>query len=530
MRKQIKTMATTIPDINAHIIIGKDRISGYLVDKTNVALDHIEKIRRSVTYHRPEEIDGSVNKLITKLEKEYYKKNAPTKDHNKTEDQGIFSYAYSSVDNPSNLDGDWAASTSAKNHAYFVRHVLPALDQLDLTGDIESQLSAISDQIIKDTHASKKSIKTEQTTEGAMSKIVMLNTILSNLLALFPDLPPIQLPVGEHKRVKRREQLKFLLDEWRVRISHILLDEAAAVDLALAAALMFCGGLRTGEAAAVKLGDIKVVDDRYCSLFIAKRLDNKGEITHNLKTANAYRMIILPYYFLCLYIRRIEYLLGIGISQEQINDMPVCDLKGRNASELSKYFRQVFVRSGISAEQLDSIRPLMAREPDIVDGVRETDISAYILRRDWAGRMANVCAMSAEDVDYYLGHGNRDVKSAYYLDAAKSAETARLMERYVYLPECSLNPAYSPIVLTKPQDIVLGIGIGYMFKNCSNKKIVVTVRTLSPEPGSASSFDSPKRPRKLTIKGVPETVDERGTRPIIGPGYANDHYKGDVEK
>ena len=210
--------------------------------------------------------------------------------------------------------------------------------------------------------------------------------------------------------------------------------------------------------------------------------------------------------------------------------MPVCDLKGRNASELSKYCRQVFARSGISAEQLDSIRPLMAREPDIVDGVRETDISAYILRRDWAGRMANVCGMSAEDVDYYLGHGNRDVKSAYYLDAAKSAETARLMERYVYLPECSLNPAYSPIVLTKPQDIVLGIGIGYMFKNCSNKKIVVTARTLSPEPGSASSFDSPKRPRKLTIKGVPETVDERGTRPIIGPGYANDHYKGDVEK
>ena len=78
------------------------------------------------------------------------------------------------------------------------------------------------------------------------------------------------------------------------------------------------------------------------------------------------------------------------------------------------------------------IAALTRREPDLdSDGVPDTDVSAYALRRDWAGRAIHICGMASADVDYLMGHKNSDTKEKDYTNYDVQLDIARQLECHI---------------------------------------------------------------------------------------------------
>ena len=105
-----------------------------------------------------------------------------------------------------------------------------------------------------------------------------------------------------------------------------------------------------------------------------------------------------------------------------------------NDAELSAFVRKLLLFAGCDSQM-------------ITDNVSESaqidhaDISAYILRRDWATRMANCCGMPMDMLDKLLGHARRDNAKRDYATPAQQQRIAAIIDRCVLLPQLSQHPA-----------------------------------------------------------------------------------------
>lgn len=298
-------------------------------------------------------------------------------------------------------DLGWAQSTYDGTLSYLRDSIAPRMDSIgeDLC---DEDLKKIADDLIAracksgrgkpgaDGRAAEKDAAAAR--QQVIAKLDRCKRLYELARTQYPQsgLPDVQFPIFERIKVSKAEQPKELPADTRVVFANMLWLLANQGDArAYNAALMLYVGLRTGEAAAPKIGDIALADDdKYGSYFVAGKIRG-GTYEPYPKTQAGYRTIILGSELVQFVQLRIRQLQEIGCTAQEIDDMP---LGTTNDAELSAFVRKLLLFAGCDSQM-------------ITDNVSESaqidhaDISAYILRRDWATRMANCCGMPMDMLD-----------------------------------------------------------------------------------------------------------------------------------
>ena len=161
-------------------------------------------------------------------------------------------------------------------------------------------------------------------------------------------LPDVQFPTFERVKVSKAEQPKELPADARIVFANMLWLLANQGDArAYNAALMMYAGLRIGEAAAPKIGEIALAaSDKYGSYFVAGKI--RGGIYEPYpKTQAGYRTIILGSEMVQFIRLRIQQLQAQGYTAQEIENMP---LGTTNDSELSACVKRLLLLAGCNSQ------------------------------------------------------------------------------------------------------------------------------------------------------------------------------------
>jgi len=517
------TRDTTIPDVKIHIFVhdeeGAERhyIRAYLQDKSGKRIDAVKEVKFDLLSSEDKiRLERQAEELLIH---QYRIKKAYSASADST--TCMLQKAYLDLVDKTVLENGWSARYSKQMQSYFSRQVLPRMD-IVLVEDgyiTDARMNEIALELKEESFGRKRSYKDDDSASRFQSLLATMNDMIKRFyIHSFPSETEVpQFPIGPRIRAHHREQRKWLRQEVRDRLSQLLLKSVVLVPMALCAALMFCGNLRTSEAAAVKFGQIKL-HGRYATLFVKFQIGPDGKRTDIEKTEQGHRMVVLPYFFVALFQARVAYLKSTGKTDDEIASMFLCDSAATNPSNLSAYCKELLAAAGLTAEEEKTIEELISREPDMVDKTAVTDPSAYILRRDWATRAA-ACGMSPKDLDYLIGHMpyKEKRKNKYYgkyLNPQKWEPISLVNERYIYHPDLSFHPQSCPVCVTDNADITLDTHRGYRIRNNSDHPIQITAKLHGTEPGSKLVITAPKKPRKkdCSSKCVEDTLDSREGR------------------
>ena len=417
--------------------------------------------------------------------------------------------------------GKWAETTTIKAISYFVRNVLPRMDEL---GEelISADLADIVRQLTLSALKSGNSYKDYDTAyRGVLNRFGESMTIYSNWLEAYPELglPIIEYAAKYNTINYQPEQCKSLPDKVRANFTAALLDNAHRGCM-LGAGIMYCGGARTAEAASPNIGDI-ILCGNYATLSILEQ-NRDGENVSVLKTKSAYRVIVLPRLMVSLIEARIEHLQGRGYTAGEIAVMP-CVAKDSNPTqraateELSVFARKLLENSGCTTQYIASALREKNREPVDVDGAgsKRNDVVAYVLRHDWCSRACNTCGLPMNTVDYLLGHSNPHTKSKDNLTPEVQREIAKKLERHVASPEHSLHPACTPHRLTHGGHETV---VGYteqLFVATKDVEITLSMSCMEPDDGITIALPH-HSVLNIHVSSQKDTPEKRSVRQLIG--------------
>lgn len=412
---------------------------------------------------------------------------------------------------------------------YFKNRILHQLDVLGTKAD-SADLAEIKDALVEKALKSKNSIGDFETATKSVSQYLhRVNWILEQLYELNPALPHRLFDTEGINALPMVDQVKYIRDDVRVKFAY-LLTKMPHCGLAMGAGLMVTGGTRTAEACAVKIGELSLRDG-YVVIPILYQIKN-GKRIPRLKTDAAYRYCICGSLMHHLVVQRLDYLRGLGYTNEEIAEMPLVSFpddpcRYADPSSLSAFARELLQLCGFKKEDFRLVAALTRREPDLDgDGVPETDISAYALRRDWAGCAIHLCGMASADVDYLMGHKNPEAKEKDYTNYDVQADLAGQLERHTFLPEYSRHPYYNAICPIPGKTIDLTGYSGYRV-TAGKEPIEVTLRITTCESGNRLVFTTDgtvvSPPESQT--GAKDSPRLRKNRPMIGPVTSPDKYR-----
>ena len=152
------------------------------------------------------------------------------------------------------------------------------------------------------------------------------------------------------------------------------------------------------------------------------------------------------------------------------------------------------------------------------DGKLMEDFSAYILRRDWASRARNICGYTSLEIDQQLGHKVTVPKSRRpnLKLTAEQEKLATKVERYVYSPNKTRNPEYSPIPLEVDVRKQIPTYRAVKYSNNSDTPMLVTLSFSALEADAVQLTVPCGATRKTVVTSRPDDVEQRQNRPIIG--------------
>lgn len=424
-----------------------------------------------------------------------------------------------------------------KKITYFERNLLPELDRLlNENGTItQTDVDDILELLIERALDKKKStgqyVVVRKSVEQEVAAALMIyNEVRINVPEY--ELPELHFQATPQKKTPGNEQVKCLSDPIRIKLAALLLYRLLPIGPACGLALMLFGGLRTAEASAPCFKDIAICGDyAICKVHSQIRGRTKDSL---LKTDAAYRTVILPFVFVEFYRQAVLHLKELGCSEDDIQEMPfvtdgVSLSEYLNPNNLSEYIRELLLICGCTKEFLEGQCFLMERYPDrINDNLTNRDVSAYILRRDYATRLSTRCGMPMDALDYLLGHCQKENAGRDFESPDAQAEIAAAIEHFVFLPEFSKNPAYEPIVVSEnnlipPPEPYNEIALNFESENSEN--FFFSLRTC--ESDGAIEIHFPKgTPIKevsqgLEIRYIKDTHRKRKPRPIIVAGTAD---------
>lgn len=524
-----------VSGICAHITgIGK---SGSKVVLRGYAMDQKSGVpvgpRHQHTYDPDISTEKQAIQILVNIIEEAYRGDsaASAKKKQVTSGAGIFSAAYRNFRNIGIHNAKWNQDTEKGTYLYFERNILRRLDEAGVSITSEDLAEIKSNLIEKAAKNRRGNRNTNQAAQSVSKYLYRVNWILAEMYEYSPSIPPLHFDVAEKTTVPIAEQAKYIPNDVRVLLAWVL-TQAVSNGLSMGVAAMLLMGTRTAEACAIKIGDIVLGDQGYVDCPVLWQMKNGRRISR-LKTDSAYRHAIGGYLMFVLTTKRMEYLRKAGYTNEELLEMPLVSdsndpCRYADPSKLSSYAKKLLLVCGYSQVSFQLAASLVVREPDLdIDGTSETDVTAYILRRDWVGRAMNVCGMTAADVDYLVGHKNPGTRKKDYTNPDIQQSIALQLERYVFLPEYSKHPYFAPACLKPGKPVDLDGYNAYCIRG-GEKPMDVTVDIVTAECGE-SIIISTNGTVISTVEqknGAKDSPEMRETRPLIGavppPSYYQD--------
>ncbi|MEF9925823.1 MAG: hypothetical protein RR757_04730 [Raoultibacter sp.] len=528
-----KNIETGCQGVLAHVTYcgkknGKTTLYAYPVD--GATLQRIGDKRYQTTATTAADIPRCENELAVKAAAEY--RNRRNTEVAKTQGRdGYFSRIFVELEDTSLLCADsWGPRTRHVALTYFSRQVLPRLDQYGPSIALADAAQIYTDLVAQAVGSKRGNRDIETAHRSVAAEWRQAMTIYANMRALLPDrdLPDLAFaPKTSHVQV---ESVKALPDKTRVTLA-ALCRLHIGEPVTMAVVLMLVAGLRPAEAAAALMGDICDRGD-YGTYTVLYQVQN-GERVPLLKTDNSYRTVVISAYGMAMYRLRAEYLRGQGYSEQRIAEMPCGGSPNHpealaTSSQISAAGKALLDLAGYSKDAWLAVAELMAQEPDEADGKELCGYSAYVLRRDYCTRAVQICGIEAEKIDYLLGHKTKQ-KNYDYNNAEVQAQIAHQLERYVFDPNYSRNPAFFKRVLDEKANHILPINARHRLTAQSPTSASLRIQTA--EAGAAIRLVVPCGVvPQVAAHAVPDAPELRAARPLIGDVYCQSYYEAIIEK
>ena len=341
----------------------------------------------------------------------------------------------------------WNWGTHKSVYTYWLNHgISDLLLRMAESEDPYYELQKYRNERIDATYNHGRSNKNrDKAAQTVDINLMRANILLHYLRKEHPEFPAFDLTKCSFlARAVPEEQMKYLPEPLcRYLTSDLDASVGSEPHLVLCAVLMYDGALRTAEAAGISIRCIAFYES-YCVIKVLSQ-EKGGERIDRLKTDNAYRHVVLSYWAMTM-IQRCLDVLNLGPDDE----LPLV-----RAEELSRWIRKILYK--YDSSYMENAEKIQRTNPDYDDtGKPIYDISAYVLRRNAASRWLNYDGLTHDEIDIMLGHKEKDQRpEIYLLDETHQREIAAKLERYVYNPNCTKNPAFSPLEITPQYKIDL---------------------------------------------------------------------------
>lgn len=391
-------------------------------------------------------------------------------------------------------------STNKQELVHFSRHCLPILKEfINMNNDrfTDSDRRELYEHLVAEAEKnirSKEAVK-EKAKVLAEDRMEKYDAIYAHMRNQISKLPELSLKPGSHtKPTPAPEQVKSLprrvLMRFYRRVKELVITDAKFAFFVI----LVIFGLRPGEAAARKPGDIKFYD-KFCVVYVNSSVEN-GKIKKSLKNDFSRRLVVIAFWGMCKLKTCID-LIG--------DDYPKDDTPMNNANICASRVKELLLDCGAYEASLEEIASTLDADdldkddtPDI-SMISQLKIACYVLRRVFATICRSIMGLSSFETDRLLGHRpvgpngrvepnnlNKDMNN---LDTLK--DIAQRMERYVFDPECTLNPFFNPIEITDQDSVELIEFSGYQIVNQSGCDVTISFNIEAAEMGETIKIDIP---------------------------------------
>lgn len=410
----------------------------------------------------------------------------------------------------------WSTRTAQATLSYLVNSIATAMET-------EDTMEGVASELVRRALENKNSGDDEAATRRNLQKTIdRAERLLRRLQQEYEELRcyEVTLPIIETDQAAITEQEKALTAVERTLFGYALWALAERkVPEAFGAVMMYHGGMRTAESAAPLLGEIEISEEAdYATYFVDSQIQN-GKAVDVLKTDNAYRQIVLPGEAVRFVQLRIKQLRADGFSEEQIKLMPLASYDNAEgsfvpASALSGFVKDLLLLCGVQRERLATD----GAEKLVIDREDKRDITAYILRRDFATRGIYCCGITPAEMDYLLGHISDevgyDVVRANRGTPTWAKSIADRLGCYVTVPELSIDPTVVPITTSPEERIALEGRVSLRITPAEDCVVKVVVKNAEAADYLHLETDGEYDPKTLVRTTEPEDVIGRKDRNI----------------
>ena len=376
----------------------------------------------------------------------------------------------------------FADSTARSALAYLLNSIAKRVDSP------EEDMYALADMLYEQANNRTKDRKNAGTPRTVGNEIKRAIRAFKVIKAEYPQelwAFKLDIPVKDLGKPSEKEQKKSISPRERVLVAVVLLELAMrGFVLAFGGALMFFLGLRRGEAAAPLMGSIASYENgRYGSYLVDYQI--QSDLTR-LKTDNSYRWVVLPYIAMELVQIRVEQLKAKGLDDKTIRSIPFTsetDTPGGyvQPGKIADFMKQLLIRCGVAE---DKFRPVNDSEIEFVEKYEDGDYVGHLTRRDFSSRGLTDCGCSPALMDYLLGHKSAELGDRYFELTRGTQEWAQMvagiLERYVFLPEYSVNPAVQPVEIDENRIYQLDGNVCYRFIAREDCVVRFVIRNTEP--------------------------------------------------
>lgn len=332
----------------------------------------------------------------------------------------------------------------------------------------------------------------ERQTKGQVNTHVRdANCILRNLCVCYTKevLPIVILPEFIIDKAPQMELCKELPWAVRVYFTASCMSQARSNSYACGGIVMMTAGPRVAEVCAIQFGDILDMGDwGVCVINYTADGDIRKDDGKNIYFR---RPIFLVKIAMDIIHIRKEELRKQGYSDEQIAkaylvSRPDDYFTPARTHSFSSAIKAMLEDAGCEDNYWAAIEQAMIHEPDLDYFSRpEKYAAAYALRRDATSMMCNVAKMDPLLVDAILGHRLPPHMDEWSDKIKRDDEWSSIiaqMERVVYDPDHSVNPAFAVTELGKPvKDADKRFAIeyqGYLLSASRDCRATVVIRTI----------------------------------------------------
>ena len=500
MKGPLYLHATKYPALNVDIKErmlkdGRVRISGTAIcveDQSEYA-DIVPYETKPVTLKRK---NSAITEAITAIEARYlgtHMRKTLTGEDIRT----AFASVAAKVADGMRLKPTWRASSTNKQVIQFFERntlalVIPHLasGRMFLEEDREALLEQMTEICSRHGSADREAAR-----ENAVKRLEEAELILSHMRDCDALIPELSLaPAGFTTRAYRKEQIKMLPLPVLLAFFAALCCLIQQFPKEVFFAVLVTYGLRPAEAAGVKPSDL-VWFSTYCVVPVQYQEVN-GKLSDHLKNKYSARLVTISSWGMSI-LRECCALIGEDYPKDDrtMNSSPACAewVKARLIEAGATEAQLIYISDDIPVDDYDD-SSMDQKNPEKAMEDRTAKIGCYVLRRCFITIARVYMGLSLYEIDRLVGHipcgSGKDVARKLTnpdLNAPEmQAQIAAKMERFVFDPALSLNPALVPYTTGKREAVPIRVPYAEIrAENNEDCEIELEVEFACSEPGEA---------------------------------------------